>query len=186
MAEEQALQNSQQEQKMKWYILKAYSGFEDRVKKALEKRVGESNMEAVFGETLVPTETVVEMRRGQKYTSERKCFPGYVLVQMIMNDDTWHMVRSIPKVLGFIGGEGNRPVPISEQEILQMRSGVDKPKPKITYEVGEVVRIIDGPFSDFNGVVEEVNYDKNRLRIAVLIFGRSTPVDLEFGQVSKG
>lgn len=172
-------------QEKKWYIIKAYSGFENYVHKALEKRIKESDMTALFGEIRVPTETVVEMRRGQKTTSERKCYPGYVLVQMVMNDDTWHMVREIPKVLGFVGGTGTRPVPISEKEVNQMQSGVDKPKPKIVYEVGEVIRIIDGPFTDFNGVVEEVNYEKNRLRVAVLIFGRSTPVELEFGQVAK-
>lgn len=175
-----------EDQKMQWYVIKAYSGFEKYVMKALQERIKD---DPLFGEVFVPTETVVEMRRGQKCTSERKCFPGYVLVQMVMTDDTWHTVKAIPKVQGFVGGtkeHPERPVPISEKDVFQMRAGVDKPKPKTVYEVGEVVRIIDGPFTDFNGVVEEVNYDKNRLRVAVLIFGRSTPVELEFGQVTKG
>jgi transcriptional antiterminator NusG len=171
---------------MQWYVLKAYSGSEDYVKKALEKRIKADDMEPLFGEIVVPKEKVVEMYRGQKRTSDRKSIPGYVLIQMELNDDTWHMVKSISKVLGFVGGTSDRPVPISEKEVNQMRVGVDKPKPKTVYEVGEVVRITDGPFADFNGVVEEVNYDKDRLRVAVLIFGRSTPVELEFGQVEKG
>ena len=175
-----------EEQKKRWYIVKAYSGFEDYVKRALQKRIQESTMASFFGEVVVPKEQVVEMRRGQKRTSERKCSPGYVLVQMVMNDDTWHLVKSVSKVLGFVGGTSDKPVPISDQEVTQMQAGGDRPKPKIVYEVGEVVRVTDGPFADFNGVVEEVNYEKNRLRVAVLIFGRSTPVELEFGQVEKG
>jgi transcriptional antiterminator NusG len=143
----------------------------------------------MFGQILVPTEEVIEMRDGQKRKSERKFFPGYVLVQMEMNNDTWHLVRSVPKVLGFIGGSSDRPAPISDKEaqaIMQrVQEGVDRPRPKVLYEPGEMVRVIDGPFNDFNGVVEEVNYEKSRLRVAVLIFGRSTPVELEFSQVEK-
>lgn len=172
-------------QPKKWYIIKAYSGFENYVKEALVRRIQEGHVGELFGEVDVPTETIVEMRRGQKSTSQRKRYPGYVLVQMVMNDDSWHLVKSIPKVQGFVGGSGKRPVPITEDEVDQMRIVVDKPKPKVSYEVGEVVRITDGPFNDFSGVVEEVNYEKNRLRVAVLIFGRSTPVELEFGQVAK-
>jgi len=176
--------------KKRWYVVQAYSGCEMYVMEALKKRIVLEGKEALFGEIIVPKETVVEMRRGQKCTSERKYFPGYVLVQMVMNDDSWHLVKSIPKVLGFIGGKSDRPAPISNKEVddivNRVQAGEDKPKPKIVYQVGEVVRVIDGPFADFNGVVEEVNYEKNRLRVAVLIFGRSTPVELEFGQVEKG
>jgi transcriptional antiterminator NusG len=175
---------------MRWYVVHAYSGFENRVKQSLTERVARSGLQHKFGEILVPTEEVVEMREGQKRKSERKFFPGYVLVQMEMDDDTWHLVKEVPKVLGFIGGTSDRPAPITDKEanvILQrVQEGVDKPKPKVLFEPGEVVRVIDGPFNDFNGVVEEVNYDKSKLRVAVLIFGRSTPVELEFGQVEKG
>jgi transcriptional antiterminator NusG len=147
-------------------------------------------MEDKFGDVLVPTEEVVEMRAGQKRKSDRKFFPGYVLVQMEMDDNTWHLVKDVPKVMGFIGGTSNRPAPITDKEadkILQrVQEGVEKPKPKVLFEPGEVVRVTEGPFADFNGVVEEVNYEKSRLRVAVLIFGRSTPVELEFGQVEKG
>ena len=174
---------------MAWYVVQAYSGFEHQVKRSLEERIERAELADKFGQILVPTEEVVEMRDGQKRRSERKFFPGYVLVQMEMDDDSWHLVKGVPKVLGFIGGTSDRPAPISEKEaqaILQrIEEGVDKPKPKILYEPGEVVRVTDGPFNDFNGVVEEVNYEKSRLRVAVLIFGRSTPVDLEFGQVEK-
>ena len=176
--------------KMQWYVIHAYSGFELYVMDALTKRIQLKKMDHCFGKIMVPKEKVMEMRRGQKCTSERKYFPGYVLVQMIMNDETWHLVKSIPKVLGFIGGTSDKPAPISEKDVEEIlnrvQAGEDKPKPKIIYEVGEVVRVIDGPFADFNGVVEEVNYEKNRLRVAVLIFGRSTPVELEFSQVEKG
>lgn len=176
--------------KLRWYVVHAYSGFEAYVKEALIKRIADLGMQEYFGEILIPKEQVVEMHRGQKRTSERKYFPGYVLLQMVMNDETWHLVKSVPKVMGFIGGTSDHPAPISNKEVDEIldrvRAGVDKPKPKIVYEVGEVVRVIDGPFADFNGVVEEVNYEKNRLRVAVLIFGRSTPVELEFGQVEKG
>ncbi len=172
-----------------WYVVHAYSGFEDRVMNTLKERVVQYGMEDKFGEVLVPKEEVVEMREGKKRTTDRKFFPGYVLVQMEMNDDTWHMVKDMPRVLGFIGGTSDKPAPISEAEansILQrVEEGVDKPTPKVMFEAGEVIRVIDGPFKDFNGVVEEVNYEKNRLRVSVLIFGRSTPVDLEFTQVEK-
>lgn len=177
------------EAKKRWYIVHAHSGFENYVMRALRERMARFNMEDKFGEILVPTEEVVEMRGGKKRKSERKFFPGYVLVQMEMNDETWHMVRKTPKVLGFIGGTSDKPAPITDEvaaDILaRVREGVDKPRPKVLFEVGEVVRVAEGPFSDFNGVVEEVNYDKSRLRVAVLIFGRSTPVELEFGQVEK-
>ena len=174
---------------LQWYVVHAYSGFENQVKRALEDRVARAGMDDMFGEILVPTEEVVEMREGTKRRSERKFFPGYVLVQMEMNDETWHLVKDAPKVMGFIGGTSDRPAPITQREadaILQrVQEGVDKPRPKVLFEVGEVVRVTDGPFNDFNGVVEEVNYEKSRLRVSVLIFGRSTPVELEFGQVEK-
>ena len=173
-----------------WYVVHAYSGFEAQVKRSLEERIKRYGMEDKFGEILVPTEEVVEMRGGQQRKSERKFFPGYVLVQMEMGDDTWHLVKDVPKVLGFIGGTGDRPAPISNREaeaILQrIQEGVEKPRPKVLFEPGEVVRVIDGPFNDFTGVVEDVDYEKSRLKVSVLIFGRSTPVDLEFGQVEKG
>jgi len=174
----------------RWYVVHAYSGYEQQVKRSLEERVNRIGLQEFFGDILVPTEEVVEMREGQKRKSERKFFPGYVLVQMEMNDETWHLVKDAPKVLGFIGGTGDRPSPISDKEaesILQrVQDGVEKPRPKVLFEPGELVRIIDGPFNDFNGVVEEVDYDKSRMRVSVLIFGRSTPVELEFGQVEKG
>jgi len=173
----------------RWYIVHAYSNFEHKVKSSLEERIKLAGLEEKFGEILVPTEEVVEMREGQKRRSERKFFPGYVLVNMEMDDETWHLVKDVPKVLGFIGGASDRPAPISDKEadaILQrVKEGVDKPRPKVLFEPGEVVRVTDGPFNDFNGVVEHVNYDKNRLRVAVQILGRSTPVELDFGQVEK-
>lgn len=173
----------------RWYVVHAYSGFESQVRKSLEERVRRAGMEDMFGEILVPTEEVVEIRDGQKRRSERKFFPGYVLVQMEMNDATWHLVREVPKVMGFIGGTSDRPAPISEREadaiLSRVREGAEKPRPKVLFEVGEVVRVTEGPFTDFSGVVEEVNYEKSRLHVAVLIFGRSTPVELEFGQVEK-
>ncbi len=174
---------------MRWYVVQAYSGFEQHVRRSLLERIGREGLNDQFGQVLVPTEEVVEMRDGQKRKSDRKFFPGYVLVQMEMNNDTWHLVRSVPKVLGFIGGASDKPAPISEKEaqaILQrIQDGVDKPKPKVLYEPGEMVRVTDGPFNDFEGVVEEVNYEKSRLRVGVMIFGRTTPVDLEFSQVEK-
>lgn len=175
---------------LRWYVVHAYSGYENSVKRSLEERIARSGLQDVFGEILVPTEEVVEMREGQKRSTSRKFFPGYVLVHMEMNDDTWHLVKDVPRVMGFIGGTSDRPAPISDREaqsiLERVQEGVEKPKPKVLYEPGEVVRIIDGPFNDFNGVVEEVDYDKSRLRVAVLIFGRSTPVDLEFSQIEKG
>jgi transcriptional antiterminator NusG len=172
-----------------WYVIHAYSNFEHQVKKSLEERIKRYGLEDKFGEILVPTEEVVEMREGQKRKSERKFFPGYVLVQMELGEETWHLVKEVPKVLGFIGGTSDRPAPISDREaesILQrVKEGVEKPRPKVLFEPGEVVRVIDGPFNDFNGVVEEVNYDKSKLRVAVQILGRATPVELDFGQVEK-
>lgn len=174
---------------LQWYVVHAFSGFEGQVKRALEDRIKRHGMEELFGEILVPTEEVVEMRGGQQRKSERKFFPGYVLVQMEMTDESWHLVKDVPRVMGFIGGKADKPAPISQREadaILQrVQEGVDKPRPKVLFEPGEVVRVIDGPFNDFNGVVEEVDYEKSRLKVSVLIFGRSTPVDLEFGQVEK-
>lgn len=173
----------------RWYVVHAYSGFENQVMRSLQERINRSDMAELFGEILVPTEEVVEMRDGKKRKSDRKFFPGYVLVQMEMNENTWHLVKDVPRVLGFIGGTNDKPAPISDSEaqaILQrVEEGVDKPKPKVLFEPGEVVRVKDGPFTDFNGVVEEVNFEKSRLRVSVLIFGRSTPVELEFGQVEK-
>ncbi|MBB5212506.1 MULTISPECIES: transcription termination/antitermination protein NusG [Microbulbifer] len=172
-----------------WYVVQAYSGYEKRVKTSLKERIELHEMDHLFGEVLVPTEEVVEMRAGQKRKSERKFFPGYVLVEMELNDDTWHLVKETPRVLGFIGGKADKPAPITDREaqaiLNRIDDSVDKPKPKTLFEPGEMVRVIDGPFNDFNGVVEEVNYEKSRLRVAVLIFGRSTPVELEFGQVEK-
>ena len=174
---------------LNWYVVHAYSGYELQVMRTIQERVKRFGLDDQFGEILVPTEEVVEMRDGKKRKSDRKFFPGYVLVQMEMNDATWHLVKESPRVLGFIGGTSDKPAPISDKEanaILQrVEDGVDKPRPKILFEPGEVVRVNDGPFTDFNGVVEEVNYEKSRLRVSVLIFGRSTPVELEFGQVEK-
>lgn len=174
---------------LRWYVVHAYSGFENQVKRSLLERIERFGMQDKFGEILVPMEEVVEMREGQKRRSERKFFPGYVLVQMDMSEEAWHLVREAPKVLGFIGGSSDKPAPISDREaeaILQrIQEGVDKPRPKVLFEPGEVVRVTNGPFNDFNGVVEEVNYEKSRLLVAVQIFGRSTPVELEFGQVEK-
>ena len=176
--------------KLRWYVVQAYSGFENRVAASLREHIKIHGLEDKFGQILVPTEEVVEMRAGQKRKSERKFFPGYVLVQMVMDEDTWHLVKSVPRVMGFIGGTSDRPAPITEKEanaILQrLEESVDQPKPKTLFEPGEVVRVTEGPFADFNGVVEEVDYEKSRLKVSVLIFGRSTPVDLEFGQVEKG
>lgn len=174
---------------LRWYIVHAYSNFEHKVKSSLEERIERMGLQDKFGEILVPTEEVVEMKEGQKRRSERKFFPGYVLVQMEMDDETWHLVKEVPRVLGFIGGSSDRPAPISDKEadaiLRRVEEGVDKPRPKVLFEVGEVVRVNDGPFNDFNGVVEEVNYDKSKLRVAVQILGRSTPVELGFGQVEK-
>ena len=174
---------------MRWYVVHAYSGFEKSVQRALEERIRRAGMEASFGKILVPTEEVVEMRGGQKNISERKFFPGYVLVEMVMDDDTWHLVKNTSKVTGFVGGARNRPTPISEAEVQkivsQMQEGSDKPRHKVEFVTGEYIRVKEGPFTDFNGTVEEVNYDKSKVRVAVTIFGRSTPVELEFGEVEK-
>lgn len=174
---------------MRWYVVHAYSGFEKSVQRALAERITRAAMQDKFGRVLVPVEEVVEMKSGQKSITERKFFPGYVLVEMEMDDDTWHLVKSTPKVTGFVGGSGNRPTPISEREVekilQQMQDGVEKPRPKVLFEVGEVVRVKEGPFTDFHGAVEEVNYEKSKLSVAVTIFGRSTPVELEFSQVEK-
>lgn len=174
----------------KWYVVHALSQHEGKVRDALADHVARYEAEDAFGDILVPTEEVVEVKNGQRRTTERKFFPGYVLVQMDMTDDTWHLVKNVPGVLGFIGGTADRPAPISDREAEQIlnrvEESVEKPRPKTVFEPGQEVRVIDGPFSEFNGVVEEVNYDKNRLRVAVTIFGRSTPVDLGFDQVEKG
>ena len=174
----------------RWYVVHAYSGFESYVKKVLESRIASSPNKDKFGNIMVPTEEVVEMREGSRRKSERKFFPGYVLVQMEMDSDTWHMVKEVPKVLGFIGGTSDKPAPITEAEadaiLNRVEEGVDRPRPKVLFEVGEVVRVNDGPFNDFNGVVEEVNYEKSKMLVSVQIFGRSTPVELAFGQVEKG
>ena len=173
----------------RWYVVHAYSGFEKSVMRAIQERINRLSMQEKFGQILVPVEEVVEMKSGQKSITERKFFPGYVLVEMEMNDDTWHLVKDTPKVTGFVGGTGNRPTPISQKEVdkimQQMQEGVEKPRPKTLFDVGETVRVKEGPFTDFNGSVEDVNYEKNRLRVSVTIFGRATPVELEFGQVEK-
>ncbi|MCH7508958.1 MAG: transcription termination/antitermination protein NusG [Proteobacteria bacterium] len=174
---------------LRWYVVHAYSNFEHKVKKSLEERIELDGMQDKFGKILVPTEEVVEMKNGQKRRSERKFYPGYVLVQMDMDEQTWHLVKSVPKVLGFIGGTSDKPAPISEKEAegieQRVQEGVDKPRPKVLFEPGELVRVVDGPFNDFNGVVEQVNYEKSRLQVAVQILGRSTPVELDFAQVEK-
>lgn len=173
----------------RWYVVHAFSGFEKQVQRSLTERIERAGMEDQFGEILVPTEEVVEMKKGVKRRSERKFFPGYVLVEMEMNEDTWHLVKDVPKVMGFIGGRQDKPAPISQAEadaiLNRVQEGVDKPRPKVLFEPGEMVRVIDGPFNDFNGTVEEINYEKSRLRVAVSIFGRSTPVELDFQQVEK-
>ena len=174
----------------KWYVVHAYSQYEKKVASAIQERVERLGMQDRFGEIIVPTEEVIEMKAGQKRKSERKFFPGYVLVQMEMNEGTWHLVKDTTRVLGFIGGTADKPAPITDREaeaiLRRVADGTDKPKPKTLFEPGEVVRVTDGPFADFNGVVEEVNYEKSRVQVAVLIFGRPTPVELEFGQVEKG
>ncbi|HMM55445.1 MAG TPA: transcription termination/antitermination protein NusG [Candidatus Desulfobacillus sp.] len=173
----------------RWYVVHAYSGFEKSVQRALADRIRRAGMEDRFGQILVPVEEVVEMKSGQKNISERKFFPGYVLVEMEMNDDTWHLVKNTSKVTGFVGGTATKPTPISDKEVAkimqQMQEGVEKPKPKVLYDIGEMVRVKEGPFTDFNGTVEDINYEKSKLRVAVTIFGRSTPVELEFSQVEK-
>jgi transcription termination/antitermination protein NusG len=173
----------------RWYVVHTYSPFEKSVQRALVERIARAGMQDLFGQILVPVEEVVELKSGQKNISERKFFPGYVLVEMEMTDESWHLVKDTPKVTGFLGGSAMKPSPISQREVdtimQQMQAGVEKPRPKVLFEVGESVRVKEGPFTDFNGTVEDVNYDKNKLRVAVTIFGRSTPVELEFGQVEK-
>lgn len=174
---------------MQWFVVHAYSGFEKSVMRALKERIERAGMQGQFGEIMVPMEEVVEMKGGHKSITERKFFPGYVLVQMEMNDATWHLVKSTPKVTGFVGGTATKPAPITEREVQaimqKMQEGVEKPRPKVTFEVGEMVRVTDGPFNDFNGMVEDVNYEKSKMRVSVTIFGRPTPVELDFSQVEK-
>lgn len=172
-----------------WYVVHVYSGMEKSVLKAMMERIERAALQTFFGKILVPSEEVVEIKGGQKSITERRIFPGYVLVEMDLTDETWHLVKSTPRVTGFLGGKGNRPAPISEKEVdkilSQMEEGVEKPRPKVLFEVGEMIRVKDGPFADFNGNVEEVNYEKSKVRVSVAIFGRSTPVELDFGQVEK-
>ena len=173
----------------RWYVVHAYSNYEHKVKQSLTERIAFHGLQDKFGEIMVPTEEVVEMREGKKRRSDRKFFPGYVLVQMDMDEESWHLVKSVPKVLGFIGGTSDKPAPITEKEAMtilnRVEDSVNKPKPKFLYEIGQAVRVLDGPFKDFSGAVEDVNYDKNRVRVAVQILRRSTPVELEFSQVEK-
>lgn len=174
---------------LRWYIVHAYSGMEKAVERNIAERIARSGMQAKFGRILVPTEEVVEMKNGQRKTTERRLFPGYVFVEMVMDDDTWHLIKHTSKVTGFVGGAKNRPAPISEDEVQkivnQMQEGTDKPRHKVEFMVGEMVRVKEGPFTDFNGTVEDVNYEKSRVRVSVMIFGRSTPVELEFSQIEK-
>lgn len=172
---------------MRWYVVHAYSGFEKSVMRAITERVQRLGMQDKFGRILVPVEVVEEIKGGQKSTSERKFFPGYVLVEMELNDETWYLVKNTPKVTGFVGGSGNKPTPISDAEVDKILKQMeeDRPRPKTIFEVGETVRVKEGPFTDFHGLVEEVNYEKSRLRVSVTIFGRATPVELEFSQVEK-
>ncbi len=173
----------------RWYVVHAYSGMEKAVERNLRERIDRSGMQDKFGRILVPMEEVVELKNGKKSVTERRFFPGYVLVEMEMGDDTWHLVKHTNKVTGFVGGAKNRPAPISEAEVLkivhQMQEGVEKPRPKVEWSVGELVRVKEGPFTDFNGAIEDVNYDKSKVRVSVTIFGRATPVELDFSQVEK-
>ncbi len=173
----------------RWYVVHAYSGFEKSVGRALEERINRAGMRDKFGQILVPVEEVVELKGGHKSITERKFFPGYLLVEMEMNDETWHLVKNTAKVTGFVGGSGNKPTAISQKEVdkimAQMAEGAEKPRPKVLFEAGEMVRVKEGPFTDFNGNVEEVNYEKNKLKVTVTIFGRATPVELDFAQVEK-
>jgi len=174
---------------MRWYVVHAYSGMEKAVERNILERINRAGMQAKFGRILVPMEEVVEVKNGQKRTTERKFFPGYVLVEMIMDDDSWHLIKHTNKVTGFVGGAKNRPSPISQAEVEkivnQMQEGTEKPRHKVEFEVGEYVRVKEGPFTDFNGSVEDVNYDKSKVRVSVTIFGRATPVELEFSQIEK-
>ncbi|TAL80124.1 MAG: transcription termination/antitermination protein NusG [Burkholderiaceae bacterium] len=173
----------------RWYVVHVYSGMEKSVHKALVERIERAGLQAAFGNILVPSEEVVEVKGGKKAITERRIFPGYVLVEMDLTDETWHLVKNTNRVTGFLGGSGNRPSPISDREVekilSQMEEGVEKPKPKVLFEVGEMVRVKEGPFADFNGNVEDVNYEKSKVRVSVTIFGRATPVELDFGQVEK-
>ena len=174
---------------LRWYVVHAYSGMEKAVERNIRESIARAGMENKFGRILVPTEEVVEMKNGQRKTAERKFFPGYVFVEMVMDDESWHLVKHTSKVTGFVGGARNRPAPISEAEVMkivnQMQEGVDRPRPKVQWTVGELVRVKEGPFTDFNGAVEEVNYEKSKVRVSVTIFGRATPVELDFSQVEK-
>jgi transcriptional antiterminator NusG len=174
---------------LRWYVVHAYSGMEKAVERNLQERIERGGMQAKFGRILVPTEEVVELKNGKKAVSQRRFFPGYVLVEMLMDDESWHLVKHTSKVTGFVGGAKNRPSPISEAEVMkivnQMQEGIEKPKPKVEWITGELVRVKDGPFTDFNGAVEDVNYDKSKVRVSVTIFGRATPVELDFAQVEK-
>ncbi|MBQ9620100.1 MAG: transcription termination/antitermination protein NusG [Neisseriaceae bacterium] len=173
----------------RWYVVHAYSGFEKNVQKTLTERIKSAGLEDLFGRIFVPTEEVVNIKNGRKTVSERKFFPGYVLVEMEMSDVSWHLVKSTPRVTGFVGGTANKPLPISQKEVdtimQQMQTEGEKPRPKMNFEIGQSIRVIEGPFADFNGVVEEVNYERNKLRVSVQIFGRETPVELDFNQVEK-
>jgi transcription termination/antitermination protein NusG len=174
---------------LRWYVVHAYSGMEKAVERNLQERIERSGMQGKFGRILVPTEEVVELKNGKKAVSQRRFFPGYVLVEMLMDDESWHLVKHTSKVTGFVGGAKNRPAPISEAEVMkivnQMQEGIEKPKPKVEWIAGELVRVKDGPFTDFNGAVEDVNYEKSKVRVSVTIFGRATPVELDFAQVEK-
>lgn len=191
MSDATAIEQPQAERNpnLKWYVVHAYSGMEKSVERSIQERIARAGMQDKFGQILVPTEEVVEIKNGVKRTTSRKFFPGYVLVEMVMDDDTWHLIKHTPKVTGFVGGARNRPTPIPESDVLkivsQMQEGAEKPRHKVEFEVGESVRVKDGPFTDFSGNVEEVNYEKNKLRVSVTIFGRATPVELEFSQVEK-
>jgi len=178
-----------EDQKKSWYVVHVFSSFEMRVAQSIREHIKLHDMEKLFGEVVVPMEEVIEIRRGQRRKSEHKFFPGYVLIQMVMNDASWHLIRSVPRVIGFIGGSSDRPAPISDKEVNVLMNRLqqvsDKPRPKILFDPGELVRVNEGPFKDFNGIVENVDYDKNRLKVSVSIFGRSTPVELNFSQVEK-
>jgi len=189
MTDVQAAPSATPANPLRWYVVHAYSGMEKAVERNLRERIDRAGMQDQFGRILVPTEEVVEVKNGKKSVTERRFFPGYVLVEMVMSDDTWHLVKNTSKVTGFVGGAKNRPAPISEDEVMkivnQMKEGIEKPRPKVEWENGEVVRVKEGPFTDFNGSIEDVNYEKSKLRVSVTIFGRATPVELDFGQVEK-
>ena len=191
MSEQQTMSDTQAApaSNLRWYVVHAYSGMEKAVERNLRERIERSGMQTKFGRILVPTEEVVELKNGKKSVSERRFFPGYVLVEMLMDDESWHLVKHTSKVTGFVGGAKNRPAPISEAEVMkivnQMQEGIDKPKPKVEWQVGELVRVKEGPFTDFNGAVEEVNYEKSKVKVSVTIFGRATGVELDFSQVEK-